>query len=36
VAIAFLFAIETAMRAGEICSMTPGHVVGRVAKLTPT
>jgi integrase len=35
VAIAFLFAIETAMRAGEICSVTPAHVTGRVVKLTP-
>lgn len=35
VAIAFLFAIETAMRAGEICGFTPAHVSGRVVKLTP-
>lgn len=35
VGIAFLFAIETAMRAGEICALTPKHVAGRVAKLTP-
>lgn len=35
VALAFLFAIETAMRAGEICSITLAHVIGRVAKLTP-
>jgi integrase len=35
VGIAFLFAIETAMRAGEICALTPKHVSGRVAKLTP-
>jgi integrase len=35
VALAFLFAIETAMRAGEICSITPAHVIGRVVKLTP-
>lgn len=34
VAIAFLFAIETAMRAGEICNITPGHLTGRVVKLT--
>ncbi len=26
VAVAFLFAIETAMRAGEICSFTPGNI----------
>lgn len=26
VAVAFLFAIETAMRAGEICSLTPGNI----------
>jgi len=25
VGIAFLFAIETAMRAGEICGLKPGH-----------
>lgn len=36
VAVAFLFAIETAMRAGEICGLTPRDVVGRVATLTET
>lgn len=36
VAAAFLFAIETAMRAGEICSLTPGDVTGRVAHLPMT
>lgn len=36
VAVAFLFAIETAMRAGEICSLQPRDVVGRVATLTET
>lgn len=33
VAAAFLFAIETAMRAGEICALQPGWVSGRVAHL---
>jgi integrase len=33
VGIAFLFAIETAMRAGEICGLMPEHVNGRVATL---
>lgn len=36
VAVAFLFAIETAMRAGEICGLQPRDVVGRVATLTET
>lgn len=35
VALAFLFAIETAMRAGEICSLTADDVRGRVAHLRP-
>lgn len=36
VGIAFLFAIETAMRAGEICGLLPEHVKGRVATLVRT
>lgn len=36
IAIAFLWAIETAMRAGEICSLAKGDVVGRVARLRMT
>lgn len=36
VGIAFLFAIETAMRAGEICGLKPGHINGRVATLPQT
>lgn len=36
VAVAFLFAIETAMRAGEICGLIQQDVVGRVATLTET
>jgi integrase len=36
VGIAFLFAIETAMRAGEICGLMPAHVAGRVAMLLET
>jgi integrase len=36
VMVAFLFAIETAMRAGEICGLTLGDVVGRVARLAMT
>jgi len=36
VGIAFLFAIETAMRAGEICGLTAAHVNGRVATLPRT
>lgn len=34
VAVAFLFAIETAMRAGEICALTPAHIDSNVAHLT--
>lgn len=33
IALAFLFAIETAMRAGEICALRRGDVSGRVARL---
>lgn len=33
IAAAFLFAIETAMRAGEICALTADDVVGRVARV---
>jgi integrase len=33
VAVAFLFAIETAMRAGEICKLQPGWIKGPVAHL---
>lgn len=36
VGIAFLFAIETAMRAGEICALRPEHISGRVATLLET
>jgi integrase len=36
VGIAFLFAIETAMRSGEICGMMPEHISGRVAVLPQT
>jgi len=36
VGIAFLSAIETAMRAGEICGLMPGDIVGRVATLQQT
>lgn len=36
IALAFLFAIETAMRAGEICALRSGDVVGRVARLHMT
>lgn len=36
IAVAFLFAIDTAMRAGEICSLIPQDIVGRVATLTET
>lgn len=36
IAVAFLFAIETAMRAGEICSLKPQDVSGRVATLQRT
>jgi len=33
VAAVFLFALETAMRAGEICRLVKGDVVGRVARV---
>jgi integrase len=36
VAVAFLFAIETAMRAGEICSLVNSDIVGRTATLRQT
>lgn len=36
VAIAFLFALETGMRAGEICDLTKEDVDGRVAQLRET
>lgn len=36
VAVAFLFAIETAMRAGEICGLTKENINGRVAHLPMT
>jgi integrase len=36
VAVAFLIAIETAMRAGEICALLPQDVNGRVATLQQT
>lgn len=36
VALAFLFALETAMRAGEICALKKGDVQGRVARLHMT
>lgn len=36
VAIAFLFAIETAMRAGEICKLRKADIAGRVATLPMT
>lgn len=36
VGIAFLFAIETAMRMGEICSLKPADIRGRVAYLCDT
>lgn len=35
-AVAFLFAIETAMRAGEICCLLPSDIDGRVARLPIT
>jgi len=35
-AVAFLFAIETAMRAGEICGLTTADIVGRTATLRQT
>ncbi len=36
VAVAFLFAIETAMRAGEICGLLASDIVGRAATLRQT
>lgn len=36
IALAFLFAIETAMRAGEICALREGDVIGAVARLHQT
>ncbi len=36
IALAFLFAIETAMRAGEICALRQGDVTGAVARLHRT
>jgi integrase len=36
VAVAFLFALQTGMRAGEICGLLPGDVTGRVAQLRQT
>jgi integrase len=36
VAVAMLFAIETAMRAGEICGLIEGDIVGRTATLRDT
>jgi integrase len=36
VAVAFLFAVETAMRAGEICALVPRDVAGQVAILQQT
>lgn len=36
IALAFLFAIETAMRAGEICALKKADVQGRVARLHMT
>jgi integrase len=36
IALAFLFAIETAMRAGEICALRAGDVNGSVARLKMT
>jgi len=35
-AVAFLFAIETAMRAGEICRLTAADIIGRTATLHQT
>ncbi len=32
---AFLFACETAMRAGEICQLEPADIRGKVAVLPP-
>ena len=36
VGVALLFALETGMRAGEICGLMPGDVIGRVAQLRQT
>jgi integrase len=36
VAAGFMFAIETGMRMGEICSLLPGDIVGNVATLRQT
>lgn len=36
IALAFLFAIETAMRAGELCALTKDDVTGSVARLHMT
>lgn len=36
VAVAFLFAIETAMRAGEICGLVASDIAGRTAILRQT
>lgn len=33
VALAFLFALETAMRCGEICAIRPGHLKGNVLRV---
>jgi integrase len=35
IAVACLFAIETAMRAGEICALVPEYISGRTATLPP-
>jgi integrase len=35
IAVAYLFAIETAMRAGEICGLIPQYVSGRTITLPP-
>jgi integrase len=35
IAVAYLFAIETALRAGEICSLIPECVSGRAITLPP-
>jgi len=36
VAVCYLFAIETAMRQGEICGLLPSHITGSVAHLPMT
>lgn len=36
IAVAFLFAIETGMREGEICTLTNDSIKGRVARLSKT